>query len=116
MIIAIASIGKELSSKLSPHFSRAKYYIFINSETKEVEKIKENPFFEGHSPGEIPKFIKKEGASVLISGSMGQKAISWFKKLEIQPITSEIITVKTALDNYLNKTITDADSCNEVKK
>ncbi len=118
MIIAFATDNKNgLDSLVSAHFGRAPYYVFVEVENKEVKNVteKESPFSEGHSPGEVPMFVSQNGASVIISGGMGQRAIENFKNLGVTPIVGVSGTVKDILSDFLEGKLKDyrGKPCNE---
>lgn len=115
MRIAFASEGKTLDSNLSFHFGRCRYYVFVNINGKEIEKVEtiENPYFEDHNPGTVPQFIAKEKADVIIAGGMGPRAIDWFNNLNVQPITTSPRKIQTVLDDYISGKLSGAESCDE---
>lgn len=115
MKIAFASEGKGLESELAYHFGRCAYYVFAdieNGEKKGVE-TKENPFFNRHEPGVVPQFIAEEGASVIVAGGMGSRAIDWFKQLGVQPVTGVSGKIRDILNDYLAGKIRGAIPCDE---
>jgi len=81
MIFAIST----KKDRVAQHFGRAPQYTFITVEENKLIKktVLTNP---GHYTGNIPKFIKAQGADVIISGGMGPKAVTFFKKFEIEVI------------------------------
>jgi len=113
--IAFASDGKEMESSLAQHFGRCLYYIFVDIKNGEIKNIeaKKNPFFDNHEPGVVPRFIAEEKTDVIISGGMGQKAIDWFEKLNVRPITTEPRKIKDILNDYLNGKLKEAEPCKE---
>ncbi len=116
MRIAFASDeNKGLESNIAFHFGRCKYYVFVDVEDKEIKKIevKENPFFNQHQPGIIPQFIAKEKANVIIAGGMGPRAVDWFKKLGIRPITGVKGKVKDVLNDFLEGKSFNVKTCKE---
>ncbi|MGQ9721764.1 MAG: NifB/NifX family molybdenum-iron cluster-binding protein [Candidatus Jordarchaeum sp.] len=116
MKIAFASEeNKGLESMVAQHFGRCPYYIFVDVEGNLVKTIetKENPYFNSHEPGVVPQFIAKENANVIIAGGMGPRAIEWFEKLGVQPITGISGKVKDALDKYLGGKLSGAGPCDE---
>lgn len=111
MKIAFASEGNNLKSKLSEHFSKSNYFIFVDSETEDITKIIANPYKLSHNPGEIPEFIKQEKADILISGGIGKRAISYFNKLGIKVLTYKIKSINEVLKDYLNSKVKSVESC-----
>lgn len=117
MKIAFAVEDKRgLDSLLSAHFGRCPYYILVEvDEGKKIVKIeeKDNPFYSSHQPGQIPSFIKEIGAEVIISGGMGPRAVDFFLKLGIKPITAEIKSIQSLLSDYLSGDLSGWHNCNK---
>lgn len=115
MKIAFASDGETIESDLSFHFGRCPYYVFVDVKGKEIEKTeaKKNPFFQNHEPGLVPEFIANEKANVIIAGGMGPRAIDWFKKLNVEAITTNPKKIKEVLDDYFLGKLNGADPCDE---
>jgi len=92
-----------LDGRLSHHFGRCPYYVFVEIEDGEIKnvEVKENPYFTSHVPGAVPQFIADEGAKVIIAGGMGPRAIDWFRRLGIQPITGVSGIIRDILNDYL---------------
>jgi len=115
--IAFASEEKAgLESRLSHHFGRCPYYVFIEVEDGEIKnvEIKKNPYFTSHVPGAVPQFIASQGAKVIIAGGMGPRAIDWFRSLDIQPITGVSGKVRDILNDFLTGKIQlEAEPCKE---
>ena len=117
--IKIAFASEEnigLDSRLSHHFGRCPYYVFVEIEDGEIKnvEVKENPYFTSHMPGAVPRFIADEGAKVIIAGGMGPRAIDWFRRLGIQPITGVSGIIRDILNDYLvGKIQLEAKPCRE---
>ncbi|HDO20172.1 MAG: NifB/NifX family molybdenum-iron cluster-binding protein [archaeon GB-1845-036] len=114
--IAFASNGEEgLKSKISHHFGRCPYYVFVDVEGEIVKnvEVKRNPFYNRHAPGIVPQFIRDEGADVIIAGGMGLRALEWFKRLNIKPITGVEGSVEEILKLYLRGELGEAAPCTE---
>jgi len=117
--IKIAFASKEnagLDGRLSHHFGRCPYYVFVEVEDSEVKnvEVKENPYFASHVPGAVPQFIASEGANVIIAGGMGPRAIDWFTRLGIQPVTGASGKIRDILNDYLaGKIQLGAEPCGE---
>ncbi|RLJ06918.1 MAG: dinitrogenase iron-molybdenum cofactor [Candidatus Aenigmatarchaeota archaeon] len=101
--IAFASEGKGIDAFISKHFGRSRYYVFVEIENKKVKKIetKENPFSESHEPGDVPGFVYKEGADVIVSGGMGPKAMDWFRKHDVKPVITGAERIEDVLKKIL---------------
>lgn len=117
MKIAFASEeNKVLESVGAQHFGRCLYYVFVEVKKGEVRKVEtvRNPYFDKHEPGVVPQFVANESADVMIAGGMGPRAIEWFEKLGMYPITGISGKVKDALDEYLEDKLSGtAAPCDE---
>ncbi len=119
--IKIAFASEEnagLESHLSPHFGRCPYYVFVEVENGKIRnvEVKENPYFSRHVPGAVPQFIAGQGAKVIVAGGMGPRAIDWFRKLGVQPVTGVSGKIKDILKDYLAGRIQlEAEPCGEHK-
>ena len=118
MKIAFASEeNRGVESILAYHFGRCPYYIFIDVEDGKVNNVetKRNPFFDKHESGVVPQFVAKEKANVIISGGMGPRAIDWFEKLGVKPITTISRKIENVLEDYLKGELQGAEPCNDHK-
>ena len=89
MRIAIPSMDdKGLESEVSMHFGRSPFYTFVDIEDGKVKaaEVKPVPFAE-HGPGDLPNFVKENGASVVIAYGMGGRAVDFFSQLGIDVVT-----------------------------
>lgn len=120
--IKIAFASEEnagLDSQLSQHFGRCPYYVFVEVEDGEVKnvEVKENPYFSSHVPGAVPQFIANQGAKIIIAGGMGPRAIDWFARLGVQPITGVSGKIRDILNDYLSGRLQpSAEPCEERRK
>jgi predicted Fe-Mo cluster-binding NifX family protein len=73
----------------------------------------QNPFGGGHAPGEVPAFIKEQGAQVILSGGMGTRAVDFFENLGIQAATGAAGTVREGVKMYLDGALTGAAPCTD---
>jgi len=109
-----AGSDKALDSPMSHHFGRCPYFTIVNLD--EDNKIKEtqnvaNPFFESHSPGEVPAFIAKQNVDIMISGGMGQKAVDFFTEYGVKVATGATGTVKESLNKFLSGQLSGYSPC-----
>jgi predicted Fe-Mo cluster-binding NifX family protein len=104
-----------LGSVVSPHFGRCPYYAFVDVRGCEVTQVNvlENPFYGHHQPGQVPGFIERQGAHVMLTGGMGRRAISFFEQSGIEAVTGAGGTVQHALEQYLGGTLLGAAPCRE---
>lgn len=104
-----------LESSVAHHFGRCPYFALVDLEDKEIKgcQVIENPFFASHQPGQVPGFIKEQGADVMISGGMGGRAIQFFSQFEIETATGAQGTVQEVVEGYLGGALKSAAPCRE---
>lgn len=116
MKIAITIETNEgLDSTVAQHFGHAPFFALVDVENGEITatEVVANPFAEKHQPGEVPGFIKKQNASVMLSGGMGGRAIQFFEQAGIEAATGARGSVRQALENYLGGNLIEAAPCAE---
>lgn len=106
---------KSLESSVSHHFGRCPYFTVIDIENNEIAYAKTvgNPYFNDHSPGQVPAFIKELGANVMIAGGMGGRAIRLFGSYGIECSTGATGSVKRAVTQYISGYLSSATPCRE---
>jgi len=116
MRIAVSTDTKHgLDAAVSPHFGRCPFYTLVDVQDGQVNSVQivPNPYFPDHVPGVIPQFIHSQGADVMLTGGMGQRAVAFFEQYGIQPVTGAGGTVRQAVEQFLNGQITGASPCHE---
>ena len=116
MKIAIsAETNNGLESKVAGHFGRCPFFALVELDDTEVKTIQliANPYFAKHQPGQIPEFIKAQGAEVMISGGMGGRAMQFFDQLSVQTATGASGTVKFAIERFLKGELGSSAPCKE---
>lgn len=105
--------NKGLNGQISQHFGRCPSYLIVDVEGNEIKKsdIISNPYYENHIPGVVPKFISEQGASVMIAGGMGPRAIDMFSNFGIEVVTGAIGNVGNVLKAYLQGEISGVEPC-----
>lgn len=114
MKIAVSAQTKNgIESQVAGHFGHAPYFAIIELVENQVKgvTIVDNPYLSGHQPGQIPQFIKGQGAEVMLSGGMGGRAIQFFSQMGIATATGAAGTIQNALDAYLKGELTGAAPC-----
>lgn len=104
-----------LDGVVSPHFGRCPYYVLVDLDGRDVRGVSavENPYYGRHQPGQVPGFIESRGADVMLAGGMGRRAIGFFQRYGIQPVTGASGTVRHALEQYLGGALQGAEPCRE---
>ena len=113
--IAVAAEDEQgLNSGVSQHFGRCPYYTMVEVENGKITLSYrvENPYFGEHGdPGQVPVFIRDQGANVIIAGGMGQRALGFFQQFDIQVVTGVTGQVKTVVEQYLGGETGEASPC-----
>lgn len=71
---------------VSEHFGRARYFVIADIENGEVKskEIVENPVYEAHRPGAVPRFLIEKGVQCIVCGGMGPSAEQIFRRKGIE--------------------------------
>ncbi len=72
--------------KLTAHFGHCREFALIEVEGNEIMK-KETLVPPPHEPGVLPAWLHNLGASVIIAGGMGERALSLFEQNGIKVVT-----------------------------
>lgn len=104
-----------LDALVSPHFGRCPYFTVVDVEGRTVLQVEvvANPYYASHQPGQVPGFIHNLGAQVMLSGGMGGRALDYFQRLGIEPVTGATGTAREALVRYLGGELDGATACAE---
>lgn len=104
-----------LDSTIAGHFGHALFFILVEVKDGNVISTNgiSNPYAESHQPGQIPEFVHRQNADVILSGGMGGRAINFFAQYGIQAATGAVGSVRQALENYLGGKLTEAAPCSE---
>jgi predicted Fe-Mo cluster-binding NifX family protein len=116
MRIAVSiETNNALESTIAHHFGRCPFFALVDVEGRDVKNVQviDNPFYNGHQPGQVPGFINEQGANVMLSGGMGQRAIEFFSQYGIEAATGVTGTVHNALESYLGGELSGAAPCKE---
>jgi len=71
--------------KLTAHFGHCQEFALVNVEDNEI-KGKELLVPPPHEPGVLPAWLHEKGATVIIAGGMGQRAIQLFQQNDIEVV------------------------------
>jgi predicted Fe-Mo cluster-binding NifX family protein len=102
-----------LASTVSGHFGRCPYFTLVDLAEGAVTSVVTvaNPYYGNHQPGQVPAFIHKQSADVMLSGGMGAGAISFFQQYGVQIATGASGTVQQSIDRYLRGELSAQASC-----
>jgi len=116
MRIAISADNNNgLDSIVSPHFGRCPHFVLVDLEGQAVQTVSavNNPYYDNHSPGQVPAFISSHGVNVMLTGGMGHRAITFFEQFGIRPVTGAAGSVRQSLERYLGGALQGAAPCHE---
>jgi len=104
-----------LLSSVSHHFGRCPFFTIVDVEDGVIKRTRvvENPFFQSHSPGQVPSFIRKLGAEAMIAGGMGRRAIAMFEDFGIGCATGASGSVESAVGRFVSGSLSQAAPCRE---
>lgn len=101
------------NGQVSAHFGHAPEIRFFNIENGSIaseESLTPPP----HEPGVLPAWIAEQGATVVLAGGMGGRAVQLFEQHGIAVVTGvSVMDAKTAVESHLHGTLTAAqNACN----
>ena len=114
MRIAVSSSDNQgLAGQVAQHFGRCPYFTFVDVEEGEIRQVRilENPYFDGHQPGQIPDYVHQQGGDMILAGGMGGRAIEFFHELGIQAFTGVSGSIRHSLELALGGELSDATPC-----
>ncbi len=116
MRIAVSSDDdRGLDSPVSRHFGRCPFFILVDVREEEIiaSEAVRNPFYESHSPGQVPSFVVDLGAQVMLAGGMGRRAIDAFSGAGIECVSGVSGTVRSVVETFLSGKSAAASPCRE---
>lgn len=108
MKIAIPMAG----GKLSLHFGHCEKFSLVEVDESQKRIIRQEEIeAPPHEPGLLPRFLAGKGASVIISGGMGQRAQALFAQQGIKVVVgAPAETPGKIVENYLAGTLSTGDN------
>ncbi|MFH1687929.1 MAG: NifB/NifX family molybdenum-iron cluster-binding protein [bacterium] len=100
MRIAVASKGRELSSKIEPRFGRSEYFVIHDTERNSVEVIDNRATAQLPSGAGVAaaEAVVNKGVDYVISQNFGPKALQVFKAAGVQAAVISDVTVAEAIE------------------
>ncbi len=98
---------------LSSHFGHCEQFYFASTEDNRItEDYFQRP--PAHEPGLYPRWVKEQGATLVITGGMGQKAYTLFTQNKIETIVGALVdtprkVVEAFLKGELKTTVNACD-------
>lgn len=112
MIIAISSTGTTLADAMDTRFGRAKYFLFFNTETKEVTAVENKQNLQAAQGAGIQSAVRvaENGAQALLTGHCGPKAFRVLREAEVKIFLTGAATGEEALKLYSEGALTEAEN------
>ncbi len=91
--------------KLCAHFGHCQEFALIDVEDNQI-KNKQVLVPPPHEPGVLPKWLHDLGATVIIAGGMGQRAVGLFNQNGIKVVVgAPALEPETLVKSYLDNTL-----------
>ena len=113
-IAVAAEDDRGMEASVSAHFGRCPFYtmVYVEGDKISLSYKVENPFYGAHGqPGQVPVFIRDQGADVIIAGGMGQRAVGFFNEFGIEVVTGASGKVNTVVEGYLRGDVRGMSPC-----
>ncbi len=96
--------------KLASHFGHCQEFAFVETEDGKIRnKFMRTP--PPHEPGVLPRWLKEQGAEVVIAGGMGERAQEMLKESGMEVITGAPADAPESLVNqYLSKSLVTGEN------
>ncbi|MDY6910895.1 MAG: NifB/NifX family molybdenum-iron cluster-binding protein [Chloroflexota bacterium] len=101
---------------LDPHFGHCEAFALIDVDVEnKVILNKEIIPSPGHEPGVLPGWLANQGASVVIAGGMGGRAVDLFKDNNIEVVIgAQVMEPEKAVLEHVNEIlISSGSACEE---
>lgn len=116
MKVCVPTMGdKGLEDVVGEHFGRVSFYTIVDSETKEVEVLR-NTSEHMSGRGYPPEIMAKAGVDVMICAGLGRRAIMMFEEMGIMVYVGASGSVEDAIDMWENNNLpaaTDENACQQ---
>lgn len=98
------------NGQLAMHFGHCEKFTLVDVENSKIVKTEE-AVPPAHEPGVLPKWLREQGANVIISGGMGMRAQELFKINDIKVIVgAPAEDVQTLIKAYLEGALVTGDN------
>ncbi len=115
MKVCVTAVSRGLDAEIDPRFGRAQFFVFVETETMDVESVK-NPNVDATGGAGIrsAQLVADKGAKVVITGHVGPNAMQALEAAGIRIVTGVGgITVKEAVQRFLDGVLSKTESKGE---
>lgn len=99
MNICITASGQDLDASVDQSFGRARYFLFVDSDTHHIKAVENSP--GAHGAGvQAAQLLAEQGVRVLITGNVGPNAYQGLKAAGIEIYTGAKGTSRKALADF----------------
>ncbi len=101
MKVAVTALGPDWDSKVDPRFGRAQFFLFVETDTMEVESFHNSGKDSMHGAGiQSGQLMSDKGISAVITGQVGPNAFQTLSAAGIKIYKSGDVTVKEAVEKF----------------
>ena len=101
MRIAISSSGPDLDAEVDPRFGRCRYFVIVDSETKEFEVLDNQAAMTSGGAGiQAAQMVANSGVDAVITGHLGPNAADTLVAAGLKTYLGVSGTVWEALEQY----------------
>lgn len=101
MKIAISSQDNKIDSLMDPRFGRCQYFCIYDTETKEVNFIKNEAANVGGGAGiQAANQVIRENIKIVITGNLGPNASQVLESSDIKIILKEVKKISDIINDY----------------
>lgn len=98
--------------RLTAHFGHCQEFALVEVQDKQIQN-KQILVPPPHEPGVLPRWLNDQGASVIIAGGMGQRAVNLFEEMGIHVVVgAPSLEPEELVSAYLeNRLVTGQNVC-----
>jgi predicted Fe-Mo cluster-binding NifX family protein len=117
MKVAVSSTGKDLQSRIDPHFGRGAFFIVVETDNMSFEVLEnENKALSGGAGIQAAGFLASKGVSAVLTGNCGPNAMKTFSAAGIQVFTGMTGSVAEAVEKFTHGDLTPSTEATVAEK
>ena len=110
MKICITASGNTTDSAMDPRFGRAPYFIFVDTDSGEIEAIANSAAASGGGAGVASgQLMADKGIDIVITGNLGPNATNVLQASNIKAYRGEMKSIKENIENYKQGRLEEID-------